>query len=147
MSQLIESAGKENREAAIAARALASAQGLINTYLAFTAALANGAKLGPVVAGIQAAAVLAAGIAQQVKIASTPIPSAETGGRFMVPDTGRVDGALMRVNDNEVVDVTPAGMASRQENGTQTIILAFDGQPLAYAINRLARAGELYTLQ
>ncbi|MDR0527693.1 MAG: hypothetical protein LBG79_07765 [Spirochaetaceae bacterium] len=146
MSQLIESAGKENREAAIAARALASAQGLINTYLAFTAALANGAKLGPVVAGIQAAAVLAAGIAQQVKIMSTPIPAAETGGSFMVPDTGRVDGALMRVNRGERVDVTPAGLAGRQ-GGQQIFNLVFDGQALAYAINKLARGGELYTLQ
>jgi hypothetical protein len=52
----------------------------------------------------------AAGVAQEVAIASTPIPSAETGGRFEVPDTFTgVDNALVRLNMGEVAEITPRG--------------------------------------
>jgi tape measure domain-containing protein len=96
------------KQAAIADKALSSAMAGINSFVAFTGALAAFAELGPL-AYVQAGAILAAGLAQQAKIIATPI-TAETGGRFMVPDTGgRVDGAYMRVNADEVVDVTPRG--------------------------------------
>ncbi|MDR0374412.1 MAG: tape measure protein [Treponema sp.] len=89
-------------------KALSAATAAINSYKAFTGALAAFSSLGPF-AYIPAGAMLAAGLAQQAKILSTPV-TAETGGRFMAPDAGGgVDNNWMRINDGEVVDVTPRG--------------------------------------
>jgi tape measure domain-containing protein len=94
--------------AAIADKALSASIAAINSFVAFTGALAAYAELGPI-AYIQAGAILAAGLAQQAKIIATPI-KAETGGRFMVPDTGGgVDRAYMQVNAGETVEVMPRG--------------------------------------
>lgn len=93
--------------AAIADKALSSSIAAINSFVAFTGALA--AFAGTPIAYIQAGAILAAGLAQQAKIIATPI-KAETGGRFMVPDTGGgVDRAYMQVNAGEEIAVTPRG--------------------------------------
>jgi hypothetical protein len=143
--QLLELAGEKSRGAAEFAKALASAEAAINSYLAFTNAMASVPYPYNFVA---AAGVLATGLAQQAKIFSTPIPNAktaETGGRFMVPDLSpRVDGVGLRVNPGETIDVTPRG-----ETGGNVITLnvVIDGAVLARIINMRARAGELYNLQ
>ena len=106
---LLGALGRENRAFAIASRAIAMAEAKINTFLAFTRALNSGLPPWNLIA---AGGVLAAGVAKQIRMASTPIPSAETGGRFIVPDVypvNRVDSALMRVNPGEEVNVTPRG--------------------------------------
>jgi len=141
-SNLLITLGKDNRKFAIAGKALASAEAGINTGLAFTKALASAP---PPWNFIAAASVAAAGIAQQVKIIGTPIPSAETGGRFIVPQSSGVDGSLIRVNAGETVDVTPRGMTNQQENFNFNFML--DGSVFASIINKQAKAGELYTLQ
>jgi len=140
MSNLATSAGKENVAAAIAGRALSAVQAAINTKLAFTRALAT----VPFPANkIAAASVLASGMAQKVRILSTPIPSAETGGRFIVPNTtSRVDGVGLRVNPGERIDVSPAG-ESGSSVATQIINLVFDNQTLATAVNKLIRSGKI----
>jgi hypothetical protein len=140
--QLFETLGEKNRGFAIAAKAMASAEAGINTALAFTKALASGF---PPFNFIAAAGVAAAGIAQQVKIISTPIPSAETGGRFIVPNSVGVDSQIMKVNPGEQVDVTPRGMTSQQESFNFNFII--DGHVFAEITNKLARSGELHTLQ
>ncbi|MDR2923447.1 MAG: hypothetical protein LBU85_08925 [Treponema sp.] len=143
MGQLLDMAAEQSVGAAVLSRALASAEAAINSYLAFTKALAEVPTPFNFVA---AAGVLAAGIAQQVKIHSTPIPSAETGGRFFVPDLSprRVDGVGMRVNPGEEVNVTPRG-----ETGGNIFHFVFkiNEQTVFDIVNRGARAGELYTLQ
>jgi hypothetical protein len=108
MSQLIEAAGQEDRGAAIAAKALSAAEAAINTGLAVTKTIA---EYGATPLGIAAAATAAAiGAANITKIVTTPLPSAETGGRFEVPSTFTgVDSALMRVNAGETVTVEPRG--------------------------------------
>jgi hypothetical protein len=141
LGSLMDTFGEHNRAAAVAAKALAAAEAGINSYLAFTKALASGP---PPFNYIAAAGVLAAGLAQQVKIVSTAIPSAETGGRFVVPDTSRVDGALYRFNGGEQIDVTPRGMTGETAYHFQFV---FDSKILYDVVNRGARAGELYTLQ
>ena len=141
-SNLLTTLGKDNRKFAIAGKVLASVEAGINTALAFTKALASAP---PPVNFIAAASVATAGIAQQVKIIGTPIPSAETGGRFIVPQSAGVDGSLMRVNSGETVDVTPRGMTNQQENFNFNFML--DGSVFASIINKQAKAGELYTLQ
>jgi len=142
MGQLLELAAEKNAAAAVASKALAAAEAAINSYLAFTKALASAP---PPFNYIAAAGVLASGIAQQVKILGTPIPSAETGGRFVVPDvSARVDNVGLRVNPGEEINVTPRG-----EEGGQAIILqlVIDGRSMTDWINFKARAGELHTLQ
>jgi hypothetical protein len=74
---------------------------------------------------VAAASVLAAGIAQQIKINSTPIPSAETGGRFIVPNNSGVDSVGLKVNPGEQIDVTPRG----QTGIDQPTVFNFESTP------------------
>ena len=141
-SQLLEVLGEKNVGFAIAGKATASAEALINSYLAFTKALASGP---PPFNYIAAAGVLAAGLASQVKIVSTPIPSAETGGRFIVPNSPGVDGSLLRVNKGEVAEITPRGMTGNRESFNFSF--SMDGYVFAKVINHLAKSGELHSLQ
>jgi hypothetical protein len=123
---------------AIMEKAIASAQALINSYLAFTNALATVPYPFNYVA---AAGVLASGIAQQVKILSTPIPSAETGGRFIVPNGVRSDSQIMRVNPGEEINVTPRGEAG---NGSaQNIIVQIEKQTIFDVINDGIKSGDI----
>ncbi|MDR3342562.1 MAG: tape measure protein [Treponema sp.] len=141
LSDLSDAAFGDTVAGAVASKALAAAQAAINSYLAASQAM----TVVPYPFNFVAAAtVLAAGLANQIKIMTTPLPSAETGGRFAVPDVGRVDGALMRVNPGEMVDVTPRGMAGETTYHFQFV---FDKQVLYDIINRGARAGELNTLK
>jgi len=143
VGRLLELAAGKNQAAAVGAKALAAAEAGINSYLAFTKTLASmPAPLNYVAAG----GVLAAGVAQQIKILSTPIPGAETGGRFVVPDLSpRVDGVGLRVNAGETVDVTPRGESG---GGAPAVInLIVDGYVLAQITNRQIRAGEIYDLR
>ena len=143
ISALVQAAGKENRAAVIFSRALAVAEAGINTAVAITRAW----RELPYPAAIAATIGLAAqGAAQTIQIAATPIPTAETGGRFIVPDVSpRVDAGYMRFNGGEEVSVTPRGMAGNSGEFTVNVIL--DGQVLASFINKAARAGELYNLR
>jgi hypothetical protein len=143
MGQLLALAADQNAGAAILAKGLASAEAAINSYLAFTKTLAE----VPYPYNIAAAGgVLAAGLAQQIKIMSTEIPSAETGGRFMVPDLSpRVDGVGLRVNPGETIDVTPRGESAG--GGAVTINLIIDGSVLARVVNAQIRAGEIYNFR
>jgi hypothetical protein len=147
MSDLAETGAEKNRGLAIASRALASAQAAINSYLAFTMVLRDLTIPSTFARVAMAGTVLAAGLAQQIKIIGTPIPSAETGGRFTVPEVSpRVDSAVMRVNPGETVDVTPRGMGGAEAR-TQVFNLMFNSDILATAVNKLAKDGELYTLR
>ena len=132
-------------------KGVAAAEAGIHSYLAFTKALASGV---PPYNYAAASGVLAAGLAQQIKIMSTPIPStpipsniqsAETGGRFIVPNSTGVDSALLRVNQGEAAEITPRGMTGRKESFNFNFMM--DGRVFAEIINKLARSGEIHTLQ
>jgi tape measure domain-containing protein len=139
LSDLVEAAGQESRGAAIASKALSSAQAAINSYLAYTEALATAPWPANIVA---AATVLASGLAQQIKILSTPIPSAETGGRFIVPNTStRVDDKYMRFNGGEEIEVTPRG-----ETGTgrsQNFTFKIGEQAIFDIVNHGRQTGDI----
>jgi hypothetical protein len=137
-SSLLALAGEKNEAAAIASKALASAEAAINSYLAFTKALASAA---PPFNYVMAAGVLATGLAQQIKIISTPIPSAETGGRFIVPHSVGSDSTLMKVNSDEEVEVTPRGMSGF--NRAQNITVQMDKQVLFDVMNEGIRSGDV----
>jgi tape measure domain-containing protein len=140
MGELMSQFSEDSKGALAIQRVLASSEAAINSYLAFTKTLNE----VPFPLNIPAAAgVLASGIAQQVKI-----NSAETGGRFIVPDVSprRVDGVGLRVNPGEEINVTPRGMAG--QGGIPIIInVLMDRHLFAPPINLLAREGELYELQ
>lgn len=109
LQQTFANAGIKSRGLAIAMKAVASAQAAINTALAFTSALATVPYPFNFIAG---ATVIAAGLAAQARIISTPIPSAQTGlTDFTVPDTpgNKNDGAAFKAAPGETVNVTPRG--------------------------------------
>ena len=142
LSSLFGVARKEHRAFFIMSRKMALVQAGINTALAVTNALAN----VPAPANIaKAIAVGIKGAAQKAQIVSSMVPSAETGGRFIVPPSRGVDNTIMRVNPGETVDIEPRGAGRGAE--TFSFNLVMDSQVLASVINAKARAGELYTLQ
>jgi hypothetical protein len=146
LSSLIQAVGQDSVAAAVLSKVISAAQAAINSYVAYTYALNDITVPSAITRMGIAKMVLASGLIQQAAIWATPIPGAETGGYFEVPDTGRVDGHLLRVNRGEGVNITPRGMTG-EDAAVFNINLLFDGQILAYANNKLARAGELYTLQ
>ena len=128
------------RDAAVADKAMSSASAAINSYAAFTGVLAAWSTMNPILAAVQAGTILASGLAAQAKIIATPI-SAETGGRFMVPDTGGgVDGAYMRVNAGEEALITPRG----EGGGTVThYIFQLEKRTIFDVVNDGIRSGEI----
>jgi len=146
ISSAVDSFNKDSINAFYFARALASSEAFINSYLAFTKALTDPTPMPTSVRALQAGAILASGLAAQGSIWSAKPPSAETGGRFIVPRTNSVDGALMRVNQDEVVNITPRGMTGNGETSIN-LKLIIDSQVITDIVNIKARAGELYTLQ
>jgi hypothetical protein len=137
IQSLAELGAKKSIGLLIIEKAAASAQAAINSYLAFTRALADFPQPYSFVA---AAGVLASGIAQQAKIISTAIPSAETGGRFIVPNSTGSDSTLMRVNSGEEINVTPRGMTG--EN-TQRITVQIEKQTIFDVINEGIRSNDI----
>jgi tape measure domain-containing protein len=142
----IEAEQDKAKSAAVAgakfSKGLAHAAAGINSFLAFTQALSylsNGITATRI---LVAGSVLAAGIAQQVQIANTPIPGAETGAHFTVPDTtGRVDGELWRFNPGETVTVTPRGMTG--ESDVTHIHVYIDNQPIFNVVNKGIRSKDI----
>ena len=141
-AKLLGEFGRRNRGAAIASRVMAIAEAAINSKLAFTRALAS----APWPLNIPAAAgVLAAGMAQKIRIASTPIPSAETGGRFIVPQSRGVDSNLMRVNSGEEVNITPRGQSGLGE--ISQYIFKISEQVVFDIVNRGGRSGDIHVFE
>jgi len=147
MASLIDASNDKNYEAFYLARGMASAEAFINSYLAFTKALTDPTPMPNALRATQAAAILASGLAAQVNIWKQQ-PSFETGGSFIVPDVSprRVDSGVFRAGPGEEVSITPRGMAGR---GGETFNFQFvmDGHVFAEMMNKLARRGELHTLQ
>ncbi len=133
LSSLLAQAGKENKAAFIASKVFAAAQAGINSYLAFTKTLADG---GPFpLNAINAAGVLAAGIAQQVQIASTPAPAFATGG--IVPGAPSLtDNTTAIVRSGEEVINEQDSRHSFNSGGGQNMIveLNIDGSMIAKSI-------------
>ena len=141
-SKLLGAAGRENRAFFMLSRKMALVQAGINTALAITKTLST----TPWPLNIpKAIGVGLKGAAQKAKIASSMIPSAETGGRFIVPQSRGVDSNLMRVNSGEEVSIVPRGMTNNND-GVFNLQLIVDGQVFAEIMNTQARKGSLNTL-
>jgi hypothetical protein len=138
MSGLLARAGEDNKAAALGQKIMASAEAAVNTAKAVTVALGSAP---PPLNFAMAAAVGAMGVANIAKINSTPIPSAETGGRFEVPGGGGVDGALLRVNPGEEVDVTPRG--DDEEGAAARYVFKINEQVIFDIVTKGIRSGEI----
>lgn len=137
---LAELGAEKSFALAVAFKALASAEAAINSYLAFTKALAS----APWPFNIAAASgVLAAGLAQQIKINATPMPKFAQGGDFITSGPQ----AIM-VGDNatgrERVSVEPLGAGS---SGSRTLIIpiTLNGRELGRAITMMSKDGTIIT--
>ena len=136
--KLLGVAGRENRVFFIASRKMALAQAGINTALAITKTLAT----APAPMNItKALGVGMKGAAQKAKIVSSMMPSAETGGRFVVPQSRGVDNSIMRVNPGETVDITPRGQAG--SGGTAQYIFKIGEQVVFDIVNKGGRSGDI----
>ena len=120
-------------------RSIAIVQAGVNTALAVTKTLS---QFGATPVGIaKAIGVGLKGMAQKAKIISSMVPSAETGGRFTVPQSRGVDNSIMRVNPGETVEVTPRGMAGA--GGTAQYIFKINEQTIFDIVNRGGRSGDI----
>ena len=140
LQTVFKNAGKESRGLAIALKAIAMAEAGINSYLAFTKALA---AYPPPFNYIAAGITLAAGLAKQAAIGSTPIPSAETGlSNFTVPETRgtRNDGAAVMAQGGETVSVTPRGEDASQ---TTDIRIQIEEETIFRVVQRGIRTGKI----
>jgi tape measure domain-containing protein len=130
--------GKQSRELAIAGKAVAVAQALINTYLGVTKAWGQGGIYGAAFAAV----VLAAGLASVAKIVTTPIPSGQTGLEYTVPDipSNRNDKAPVRASAGEKVTVTPRG---EESGGGKVYNFMMDSDTMFSFIQRGIDTGKL----
>jgi hypothetical protein len=124
--------GHQAKALVITVKVLAMAEAAINSYLAFTQVLRDN-TIWPTWARIPiAATILAAGLAKQAAIASTPI-SAETGiTSYTVPNTASYgnDRAPVYASAGEHVTVTPRG----EDHDSQTIINLQVGEEVIYRV-------------
>jgi hypothetical protein len=140
--KLTNEANERMRSAALAQRAVANAEAIVQTYLAANKAFSTGG--GYPWGLIPMSATIAQGLANVAKINTTPIPTAETGGSFFIPDLSpRVDDIALRVSAGEKIDVTPKGMAGYEENETKVYQLVWNGKVLAEAVNDLIDSGDI----
>jgi hypothetical protein len=113
LQTVFRNAGAESRGLALLFKGLAIAQATISSYTAFAAVLENKYLAALYPANMIAAGLtLAAGLAKVAAIATTPIPSAETGiSNYTVPDirSNQRDGAAVMASAGESVTVSPRG--------------------------------------
>ncbi len=122
MGSAIGSFGGEWARAVKIGQAIAAAQALIATF----AGAADALKLGFPQNLVVAAAIMAKGLALVAAIRSAVVPSAATGGSFMVKGgMSPTDNHLVAMNlaAGERVDVTPARDAQGGESGSREIVM------------------------
>ena len=120
LDSIMKNAGKKSKAFAVLQKSMAIAMIAIDTARAIMAT----ATMGFPQAIPFIALATATGVASAVKVATTPIPSAETGGRFEVPETNihRSDGTVMNLNPGETAEVTPRG-EEHKKNLTTNVVL------------------------
>ena len=145
LSSIFSNFSDDNRNAAIAEKAFASAQAAINSYLAFTQVLAS-TTVPTLAKPVVAAATLASGLAQQASILSTPIPGFAEGG--IVPGTSYSgDNVPARVNSGEMVltkgqQAQLFDMANGSSSGSQSINVYIGTKKIATEMVSAINAGQ-----
>ena len=137
---IFSNSGKKSRALAILQKGVAVAQIGINTAMGVAQALGSAP---PPLNFINAGLVTTAGVAAGVKAATTPIPTAETGGRFVVPDMGGagVDRVGLNVGPGETIDVAARGEAPKNDI---SVIVKIDEQIIVDTVQRAFDGNELH---
>lgn len=120
--QLSKNMGKETAKLAKIQKAIAIATAIVNVARGITLALAS---YPPPVSFAMAAAVGIAGAIEVATIASTKIPTAETGGSFEIPQSrvsSRADQIGVMASPGETVSVTPRG-EEEDKNVTVNVVV------------------------
>lgn len=120
LSKGLKAFAEQNKDLAVAAKAAAIAQAIINTYTAATKALAT---YPPPLSYIAAGAAVVAGLGYVAQIRAQ---SFQLGGSFKVPGgVSGVDTTMipLQLAAGEQVDITPASEARRGAGGVQEIVL------------------------
>lgn len=146
ISALANAFSAQTKNQFIAQQAFSSAEAAINSYLAFTQVLADPSFIGrPFLRATAAAGALASGLAQQVKILSTPMPAFANGG--IVPGSSfSGDNVLTRQNSGEM-DLTMRqqrnlfDMINAGNGGNQTIIIRIGNTDFAKATVNALNSG------
>lgn len=121
--------GKSSSKMAAVGKAFGIVEATINTYVAFTKALAS---IPPPLNYVAAAGVLAAGMAKVIAIKSQSVPKMATGGAIRMGGFGGPDSQLLqaRVRPDEQVDIWRPGEGPDQRRGAGgggTIVVPIQG--------------------
>jgi len=126
IAQIMKNSGKESKRFANVQKALALASIAMDTAVAIMKVMAQPGPLSLKIT--QAALVGAMGITQAGVVISaqnkSPIPSAETGNTFEIPEmsTHRSDGQLIKVNPGERATISPRSSGDDRNTTLQMIL-------------------------
>ena len=141
LQTIFANAGSDSAALAYTLKGIAIAEASISSYLAFDKVLASTAYAYPL-NNIFAGITLAAGLAKVGAIASTPIPSGQTGLNYTVPDTrsNSNDGHAVNASAGENVNITPRGEESGQ---TTTVIVQMNERELFRGVQKGIDSGAI----
>ncbi|GHT68623.1 hypothetical protein FACS1894110_16600 [Spirochaetia bacterium] len=119
MAGLLSQFSKENKAALAVEKVLGLAQIAMNTAIGISQAIAQfGPPPSPLgIIGIASAAATGVMATASLIAGWAKAASAETGGSFIANGPPGVDTNLLRVNNGEQVDVTPAGQVAQRDSG------------------------------
>lgn len=141
---IMKNAGKNSYALAVAMKGVAIAQATIQSYLAGVQVLADPFFIGrPWERLIAKGVMIASGLGAVGAIASTPIPSAETGlTNYTVPDirSNRNDGAAVMAQGGEEVSITPRGESS---SNLTNIDISISEQAIFNIVARGIKTGQI----
>ena len=143
LQTVFKNAGKESKALAVTMKIVSAAQAAIASYLAFTETLAAPMLVAAFPANIiGAGVVLAAGLAKQAAILSTPI-SGQTGlSNYTVPDvaSNRNDKAPVMAQGGETVSITPRG---EEDSKTTEINISIAEQVIFSTVTKGIKNGQI----
>jgi len=143
LQTVFKNAGKESKALAVTMKIVSAAQAAIASYLAFTETLAAPMLVAAFPANIiGAGVVLAAGLAKQAAILSTPI-SGQTGlSNYTVPDvaSNRNDKAPVMAQGGETVNITPRG---EDDSKTTEINISIAEQVIFSTVTKGIKNGQI----
>ena len=140
-ASLAQMGAEKSTALAVAFKLLASAEAGVNSYLAYTKALASAPWPWNIAA---ASGVLAKGLAAQAKIYATDVPKFANGGDFITSGP-----QMIMVGDNatgrERVKVDPIGNDTQTTETIVSIPVILNGREMGRAITRMSADGQIIT--
>jgi hypothetical protein len=140
-ASLAQMGAEKSTALAVAFKLLASAEAGVNSYLAYTKALASAPWPWNVAA---ASGVLAKGLAAQAKIYATDVPKFANGGDFITSSP-----QMIMVGDNatgrERVRIDPIGNDTQATETIVSIPVVLNGREMGRAITRMSADGQIIT--